>query len=75
MAMTRGFFYAGARNVVCSLWKVYDNQADQLMRRFYRHVLEGRGFSSALREAKLEMIKNEATAHPFKWAGFELIGE
>jgi CHAT domain-containing protein len=75
MAMTRGFFYAGARNVVCSLWKVYDNQADQLMHRFYRHMLEGRGFSSALREAKLEMIKNEATAHPFKWAGFELIGE
>ena len=75
MAMTRGFFYAGARNVVCSLWKVYDKQADQLMRGFYGHVLEGRGFSSALREAKLEMIANAATAHPFKWAGFQLIGE
>ena len=75
MAMTRGFFYAGARNVVCSLWKVYDKHADRLMRGFYGHVLEGRGFSAALREAKLEMIKNAPTAHPFKWAGFELIGE
>jgi CHAT domain-containing protein len=75
MAMTRGFFYAGARNVVCSLWKVYDKQADQLMRGFYSHVLEGRSLSSSMREAKLEMIKNAATAHPFKWAGFELIGE
>jgi CHAT domain-containing protein len=75
MAMTRGFFYAGARNVVCSLWKVYDNHADQLMRGFYRHVLEGREFSSALREAKLAMIRNRITAHPFKWAGFTLIGQ
>jgi CHAT domain-containing protein len=75
MAMTRGFFYAGARNVVCSLWKVYDKHADQLMRGFYRHVLEGREFSSALREAKLAMIKNRVTAHPFKWAGFTLIGK
>lgn len=75
MAMTRGFFYAGARNLVCSLWKVYDRQTNQLMRGFYRHVLRGRGFSAALREAKLGMIKNAATAHPFKWAGFELIGE
>ena len=75
MAMTRGFFYAGARNLICSLWKVFDKHANQLMRAFYRHVLEGEGFSCALRAAKLEMIKNEATAHPFKWAGFELIGE
>jgi CHAT domain-containing protein len=74
MAMTRGFFYAGAKNVVCSLWKVYDKHADLLMRGFYRHELEGKEFSSALREAKLEMIKNRVTAHPFKWAGFALIG-
>jgi CHAT domain-containing protein len=74
MAMTRGFFYAGAKNVVCSLWKVYDEQTNQLMRGFYRHVLEGKSYSTALREAKLEMIRNAATAHPFKWAAFELIG-
>jgi CHAT domain-containing protein len=74
MAMTRGFFYAGARNVVCSLWKVYDEQTNQLMHGFYRHVLEGKRYSASLREAKLEMIRNASTAHPFKWAAFELIG-
>jgi len=72
--MTRGFFYAGARNVVCSLWKVYDEQTNQLMHGFYRHVLEGKRYSASLREAKLEMIRNASTAHPFKWAAFELIG-
>jgi CHAT domain-containing protein/tetratricopeptide (TPR) repeat protein len=75
MAMTRGFFYAGARNVLCSLWKVYDKQSNELMSGFYRGVLRGRNYPSALREAKLAMIRNAATAHPFKWAGFELIGE
>ena len=75
MALTRGFFYAGARNVLCSLWKVYDRQADELMREFYRHVLGGDTYPAALRKAKLKMIANIRSAHPFKWAGFELIGE
>jgi CHAT domain-containing protein len=75
MAMTRGFFYAGARNVLCSLWKVYERQAGELMREFYRHVLGGEAYPTALRKAKLRMITSARSAHPFKWAGFELIGE
>lgn len=73
--MTRGFFYSGARNVMFSLWKVYDRQANDLMLDFYRHVLEGQSFSSSLREAKLAMINNEETAFPLNWGGFVLIGK
>ena len=74
MAITRGFFFAGARNIVFSLWKVYDRHTNQLMTEFYRNVLKGDSFTSSLREAKLAMIKNETSAFPAKWAGFVLMG-
>ncbi len=74
MAMTRGFFYSGARNVMFSLWKVYDRQANDIMLDFYREVLKGRTFSSALREAKLNMIDKRETAFPLNWGGFVLMG-
>jgi len=74
MAMARGFFYSGAENVMFSLWKVYDREANDLMLDFYRRVLGGETFSSSLREAKLIMISKEETAFPLNWGGFVLIG-
>jgi CHAT domain-containing protein/predicted negative regulator of RcsB-dependent stress response len=75
MALTRGFTCAGARNIAYALWKVYDRHASTLMRRFYAHVLKGEQYSSALRDAKLEMIADRSTAFPLAWAGFVLAGE
>jgi CHAT domain-containing protein/predicted negative regulator of RcsB-dependent stress response len=75
MALTRGFACAGARNIAYSLWKVYDRHASTLMRRFYAHVLQREHYSSALRNAKLEMIADKSTAFPLAWAGFVLAGE
>lgn len=74
MALTRGFFYSGARNIVASLWKVYDEHTSRLMVEFYRQIAAGKSYSAALREAKLKMIANPETAGPQSWAGFVLIG-
>ena len=74
MALTRGFFYSGARNIVASLWKVYDEHTSRLMVEFYREIAAGKSYSAALREAKLKMIANPETAAPQSWAGFVLIG-
>jgi len=74
MALTRGFFYSGARNIVASLWKVYDEHASRLMVEFYREIAAGKSYSAALREAKLKMIVNPETAAPQSWAGFVLMG-
>lgn len=74
MAMTRGFFYSGATNIIFSLWKVYDKQTSDLMRAFYRNVLAGETLSSSLRKAKLTMIADQRTAFPSKWSGFVLVG-
>jgi CHAT domain-containing protein len=74
MGMARGFFYAGARNIVYSLWKVYDDLTERLMTRFYEGVLEGRPYGASLRNAKLKLIDTPKTAFPGKWAAFVLIG-
>jgi CHAT domain-containing protein len=74
MALTRGFLYAGADNIITSLWKVYDKSTSILMKNFYKYVLEGESYSSALRKAKLEMISDPRTASPVNWSGFVLIG-
>jgi CHAT domain-containing protein len=75
MALTRSFASAGARNILYSLWKVYDRPTSDLMQKFYTHFLAGETFSSALRSAKLEMIASAPTAFPLAWAGFVLQGE
>lgn len=74
MSLTRGFLYSGARNIVASLWKVYDQHTSQLMVEMYRQIAAGKNYSTALREAKLKMIVNAETAAPQSWAGFVLIG-
>ncbi|MBI2428057.1 MAG: CHAT domain-containing protein [Ignavibacteriales bacterium] len=75
MALTRGLFYAGAKNIVFSLWKVSDKQTYLLMDEFYKQMLSGRSYSSSLRQAKLKMIAAQESAFPSKWSGFVLIGE
>ncbi len=73
MAITRGFFYSGARNVLFSLWKISDKGTSRLMVDFYRSVLAGDSFPLALQEAKLNMIRDNQFTFPSEWAGFLLI--
>lgn len=74
MALTRGFLFSGADNVVISLWKVLDKNTSRFMVSFYKNILDGQSYSASLRSAKLDMIDDAATAFPSNWAGFVLIG-
>ncbi len=74
IALTRGILFAGARNVVVSLWKVYDRHTGELMVEFYRNILSGQSYPAALRSAKLSLLQNDLTAFPAFWSGFILIG-
>lgn len=71
MALPRGFIYAGAQNVIASLWKVHDQKTKELMILFYRFILQGHSYSDALRLVKLECISQGYL--PLDWAGFILI--
>ncbi|QJW94815.1 CHAT domain-containing tetratricopeptide repeat protein [Frigoriglobus tundricola] len=57
--LQRAFHYAGATNVVCSLWKVPDESTAALMNLFYTN-LWGKNLSAleALRRAQLEVYRN-----------------
>ena len=75
LAMSRGFLAAGARTIAYSLWKVNDRLTGVLMQKFYRSILRGEGYASALSAAKRAMILDPATANPYFWAGFVLLGK
>lgn len=75
MAMSRSFFLAGAKNILFSLWKVNDEQTKNLMLNFYRNYQQQPSYSAALRQAKLKMLADPATASPRFWASFILFGE
>lgn len=70
LGLNRAFLYAGVPNVVYSLWKVNDRATADLMTSFYRALLEGKPYADALRAAKLDMLRNPATASPNFWSGF-----
>ncbi len=73
MALNRGFFYAGAKNVIYTLFKVYDQASCQLTQHLFQQILEEKSYSLALKEAKRQLIlKGKAPIH---WAGYLLIGE
>jgi CHAT domain-containing protein len=77
IGLTRGFFYAGARSVVASLWRVEDAATAELMRRFYDAMLGPRRLppAAALRAAQVELSRQPRWASPYNWAGFVLQGE
>jgi CHAT domain-containing protein len=75
IGLPRALLYAGAKNVLVSLWKVADASTSQLMVDFYSRFLSGQSYSSALRQAKLRMIASPEYANPYYWSPFILIGK
>jgi len=77
IGLPRAFIAAGARALVVSLWRVDDRSTSLLMSSFYRNLKQGMDKASALRQAKLELMRIEdgRYAAPYYWAPFVLIGE
>ena len=75
LALNRGFLFAGAQNIIFSLWNVEDRSTSRLMVELYRKILDGNTFHDSLREAKLSLISDPYTAFPKYWSGFILFGE
>ncbi len=72
VGLTRGFLYAGASNIIASLWEVDDDSTQLLMQKFYAGLKNGINKRDALRAAQLEVRKQYP--HPFYWAAFFLTG-
>lgn len=74
--LSRGFFDAGARNVLMSLWPVHDAATAELMASFYHHLwVEKQSPARALQLAQKQMADGTSWPDPFYWAGFVLYGD
>ena len=74
--LVEAFLVAGSRSVVASLWSADDTSASTLMERFYDRLARGEDTSSALRDAKLDLLaKFGDQLSPYYWAAFISVGE
>jgi CHAT domain-containing protein len=74
VGLTRAFLHAGAARVVATLWPVDDWATAALMERFYGMSSAAADPAHALAEAQRGLLAVPATAHPFYWAGFVVVG-
>jgi CHAT domain-containing protein/tetratricopeptide (TPR) repeat protein len=75
LGLTRAFFFAGARSLLVSLWPIEDRSTSVLMESFYRGLIQGLPKDEALRRAQARFLEGGAGAHPYFWAGFQLVGD
>ena len=74
IGIARAFLGSGARSVLVALWAISDSATEQLMNRFYEHLVEGESASESLHQAMKWMRKNGFTKVS-EWASFTLIGD
>ena len=75
IGLTQAFLFAGARTVASSLWPVDDTSTEILMTQFYAHLARGEDEALALRQAKLDYLKENPDKPPIFWAPFVLVGD
>jgi CHAT domain-containing protein len=73
LGLRRGFFYAGARSLMMSLWTVSDESTVILMNEFYKEWRAGASKSRALQMAMQTLRRTHP--NPFHWAPFVLVGK
>ena len=73
VGLVEGFLYAGASNVLATLWPVEDRATARFMERFYRELAAGRTDAEALAQAQRAAVRDQRSGHPFFWAGFNLV--
>lgn len=72
-SLSLGFYYAGASNILYTLWDISDKHTYKFMMTFYSYVNEGLSYSCALRKSKLDFIHSKYQL-PIFWSSYLLIG-
>lgn len=78
MSLSKGFYYAGAKSLVNTLWKINDKSTVKLMELFYEELSLGKSKTEALRTAKLKYLESTDDAllkHPYYWSAFVVSGD
>ncbi|MEM9922073.1 MAG: CHAT domain-containing tetratricopeptide repeat protein, partial [Bacteroidota bacterium] len=77
LSLSRGFFYAGAKSIVNTLWSVDDARNSALIQLFFQELKQGKPKDVAMQQAKLSFLTQHPNdeAHPVFWAGPVLTGQ
>ena len=74
IGFSRAFFYAGAKTILVSLWKVPDEPTYHLMKKIYKYQAKGKYTKSeAMNKAKRKLSKSKFSS-PKNWAAFLSLG-
>ena len=75
--LARGFFYAGAKNLLVTHWAVNSIAAVHLTTQTLNHYAKNPGQPKAesLRVAMLNVMQRPNFSHPSYWAAFALVGD
>ncbi|MBA4275963.1 CHAT domain-containing tetratricopeptide repeat protein [Flavobacterium sp.] len=78
MSVARGFQFAGAQNLLFSLWKVNDYTTSVFMEDFYKNIKKGESYFEANANAKLDFLNDKSISNakksPYYWSAFVYYG-
>lgn len=78
LSLARGFQYAGAHNMLFSLWKVNDKATAQLMGDFYKNLKETTSKTLSLQQAQQNYLNDKTISNakksPYYWGAFVYYG-
>lgn len=78
MSIARGFQYAGAENLLFSLWQINDLSTSQIMQSFYENYNTSESAYLANHQSKIDYLENEAISNakksPYYWSAFVYYG-
>ncbi|WP_310557395.1 CHAT domain-containing tetratricopeptide repeat protein [Flavobacterium sp.] len=78
MSVARGFQFAGAQNLLFSLWKVNDFTTSKLMENFYNNIHKNEPYFESIANAKHQFLNDKTISNvkksPYYWAPFVYYG-
>jgi CHAT domain-containing protein len=78
LGLSRALLYAGASNIIVSLWKVSDQSTSRLMQLFYIQMIKSNDISQSLFLAKKQLLSelpsSQSRSSIYYWSPFVLIG-
>jgi len=74
IGIAQAFLGSGARSVLVALWAIDDEATEQLMGRFYEHLVRGESASESLHQA-MKWMRCNGFDKVSDWAPFMLIGD
>jgi CHAT domain-containing protein/flagellar biosynthesis regulator FlbT len=76
VGLTRGFFQAGCKSILATLWSVSDKTSYDIVKVFYKELEAGHSKSNCISESKRNYLASAKGmfAHPYFWAGFISVG-